>query len=409
MPGPTFGPSGLQIQTATEIQTEISNYLQAAFGASLQSLNGTTVVGQLVSALAQVLSSYQEGIDYAYQASTLDGAEGVNLDRLVQNLGLTRNIATGTTVTIHMANSSVGAVVIPQGAIITLGATGALFGVINATVAPPLGAVDVPVVALVTGPLEVAANQTTWAITTAFVGSNFLTLTNPAAGLTGTAQETDGELRVRTLQSAHLPGNATVDSIRAAIADLDGVTQVRVFENTKDAAGITTPVNIPLLSGHSFTAVVRGSAPSSTIGPIIYAQKAAGIGTYGDTSYTVTDADGFSTVVKYETAAPSTIFVAATITGVSSSFKATIQAAVAAYIGTTATAGLGMGSTIIAIALDAIIYDATKVNGVSTCTGITGLAFDTANPPINTANLAVAWNEYPVTVADDAHIALTFV
>jgi len=409
MPGPTFGPSGLQIQTATEIQTEISNYLQSAFGTSLQSLNGTTVVGQLVSALAQVLSSYQEGIDYAYQASTLDGAAGVNLDRLAQNLGLTRNIATGTTVTIHMANSSAGAVPIPQGAIITLGATGDLFGVIDPTVAPPAGAVDVPVIALVTGPTEVTAGQTTWTITTPFVGSNFLTLTNPAAGNAGTDQESDADLRARVLNSAHLPGNATVDSIRTAIADLDGVTQCRVFENVKDTTGITSPVVIPLLPGHSFVAVVRGSATAASIGQIIYAQKAAGIGTYGDTSYSVTDADGFTTVVRYETAAPSTIFVSATIAGVPSSFKATIQQAVAAYIGTSGLSGLGMGGTIIGIALDAIIYDATKVNGVSTCTGISSLKFDTANPPINTANLPIAWNEYPVTVADDAHIALTFV
>lgn len=409
MPGPTFGPSGLQIQTATEIQTELSNYLQAAFGASLQTLNGSTVVGQLVSALAQVLVSYQEGIDYAYQASTLDGAEGVNLDRLVQNLGLTRNIATSTTVTIHMVNSSVGAVVVPQGAIITLGATGDLYGVINSVTIAPLGAADVAVIALVPGPTDVAANQTTWAITTSFVGSTFLTLTNPTAGVTGTPQETDGELRVRVLTSAHLPGNATVDSIRAAIADLDGVVECKVFENATSVPGITSPVVIPALPAHSFTAVVRGSAPASVIGPVVYAQKAAGISTYGDTTYTVTDADGFTHTVNYEAAAASTIFVSATIAGVSSSFKSTIQAAVAAYIGTSSTPGLPMGSTIIAVALEALIYDATKVNGSSTCTGISLLKFDTAGPPVNSANLPVAWNEYPITVADDAHIALTFI
>lgn len=409
MPGPTFGPSGLQIQTATEIQTELSNYLQAAFGASLQSLNGNTVVGQLVSALAQVLASYQEGIDYAYQASTLDGAEGVNLDRLVQNLGLTRNIATSTTVTIHMVSSSAGAIVVPQGTIIALGATGDLYGVINSATIAPLGNADVPVIALVPGPTDVAANQTTWAITTSFVGSSFLTLTNPAAGVTGTAQETDGELRVRTLESAHLPGNATVDSIRSAIADLDGVVECRVFENTSDFAGITSPVNIPALPAHSFTAVVRGSAGASVIGPVIYNQKAAGIGTYGDTTYAVTDPDGFTVNVKYEAAAASTIFVSATIAGVSASFKAAIQAAVAAYIGTSSTPGLSMGSTIVSVALLDVIFDATKVNGKSTCTGIANLKFDTAGPPVNTANLTIPWNEYPITVADDVHIALTFV
>lgn len=409
MPGPTFGPSGLQIQTATEIQTELSNYLQAAFGASLQSLNGNTVVGQLVSALAQVLVTYQEGIDYAYQASTLDGAEGVNLDRLVQNLGLTRNIATSTTVTINMANSSVGAVVVPQGTIITLGATGALFGVVAPVAIAPLGNADVSVIALVPGPTDVAANQTTWAITTSFVGSSFLTLTNPLAGITGTPQETDGELRVRTLASAHLPGNATVDSIRAAIADLDGVVECRVFENTSDFLGITSPVTIATLPPHSFTAVVRGSATAPIIGPVIYAQKAAGIQTFGDTTYTVVDDDGTSHVVAYEAAAASTIFVSATIAGVSAAYKQTIQAAVAAFIGTSATPGLSMGATILAIRLNDVIYDATKVNGVSTCTGISLLKFDTANPPVNTANLTVAWNEYPITVAADTHIALTFV
>ena len=407
MAGPTFGPSGLQIQTATEIQADLSTYLQAQFGASLQTTNGNTVVGQLVSALAQLLATYQEGIDAAYQANTLDGADGVNLDRLVEALGLTRNVSTSTIVPVTFANAKAAGVTIPQGALITLGATGDQFAVVSSVVVPALGNIAGELIAIVAGPTAVAAAQTTWQITTPFTDSNFITLTN-TAGTPGTDQESDAALRTRVLFSAHLPGNSTVEALRANLADLDGIETARVYENTSLVTGITSPVSIPLLPGKAFVAVLAGptAALPATVAPIIFDHKPAGIATYGSTSTTVTDADGFLVPISYEQATGIECYVEVTLAGVSSGLYDAIRAAIIAYIGNGgAASGLGIGGTIVKVGLEAVIYDATKVNGVSTCTNISGLTFDIVNPPVNAANLTLPWNQYP-KITNNAHITI---
>lgn len=411
MAGPTFGPSGLQIQTVDQIQADLSTYLQAQFGASLQTTNGKAVVGQMVSALAQLLVTYQEGIDAAYQANTLDGASGVNLDRLVEALGLTRNIATSTIVPVTFASSKpVGAISIPKGVIITLGATGAQF-VTTATISvPALGTTASSIIALVAGPTAVSAGQTTWQITTPFTDSSFISLTN-TIGAPGLDQETDAALRTRVLFSAHLPGNSTVEAIRANLADLDGIDTVRVYENTAITPGITSPVVISLLPGKSFVAVVSGptAALPAVVAPVIYNHKPAGISTYGSTSTTVTDADGYLVPISYEQAIGVEFYIDVTLAGVPATLYDAVRAALIAYVGNgSAASGLGIGGTLVKVALEAVIYDATKVNGVSTCTNISGLKFDALPPPagpINTNNLTVAWNRFPM-ITNSAHIAI---
>ena len=67
--------------------------------------------------------------DAAYQSMFLDGAQGVNLDRLIELLGLTRNLATPTVVysaSLHNSDLAI-AYTVPQGAIVQHQATGELF------------------------------------------------------------------------------------------------------------------------------------------------------------------------------------------------------------------------------------------------------------------------------------------
>jgi len=415
MPGPTYGASGLQIQTATEIQADLAAYLQAQFGVSLQALNGNAVIGQLVSAWAQVLVAHQEGIDGIYQAQHLDGAAGVNLDRLVQLLGITRNAATKTVVTVTLTNSDAVPHTAPLGAVVQHLPTGQLFGVTVATTVGALGTATVQVQAAATGPIDVTAGTSAnWAWLSSFAGSTFLAVSNPAAGSAGTAEESDPDLRVRAAASAHLPGKGTVGAIRATIADLDGVTYCQVFENVSDFIGITSPVVIAGLPAHAFVAVAVApdtAAERQAIAGVIFAQKPAGIDTYGNKTETIVDSQGYSHAVKFELATASTIFVAVQVVGVSTAFDTAIKDAIIGYIGGTQStgvtvAGRGVGGTIVADALESMIFFATLSGGQSSCTGIAGLAFDTAGPPpINVANLTLPWNRYPIT--SGANIAVT--
>lgn len=408
MPGPTYGPDGLQIQTATEVQADLSGYLQAQFGATLQSLNGNTVIGQLVSALSQVLVAHQEGIDGIYQSLHLDGAQGVNLDRLVQLIGLTRNAATATTVTVQVTNGGAIAAVLPAGTVIQHTATGALFSTVAASLIAIGGTNSIDLRANATGPLDITAGSA-WTFVTSFVGVAGCTVANAVGGTSGTAQESDADLRLRVLYSAHLPGKGTVQSIKAALADLDGVIYANVYENTSDTAGITSPVSIPLLPAHSFVAVTVGGAAADIAG-VIYDQKPAGIKDYGSTAYTITNAEGDPVVVHFEQATPATIEVEIALPGVDASFDTAIADAIVSYIGGTLStgdtaAGLGVGATVVTVGVACAAYDATKVNGFSNCTGITtlNLAISPAVPA--PANVVLPWNQYPITSA--ANITIT--
>lgn len=408
MPGPTYGPDGLQIQTATEVQADLSGYLQAQFGATLQSLNGNTVIGQLVSALSQVLVAHQEGIDGVYQSLHLDGAQGVNLDRLVQLIGLTRNAATATTVTVQVTNNGAIAAVLPAGTVIQHTATGALFSTVAASLIAIGGTNSIDLRANATGPLDITAGSA-WTFVTSFVGVAGCTIANAVGGTSGTAQESDADLRLRVLYSAHLPGKGTVQAIKAAIADLDGVIYANVYENTSDTAGITSPVSIPLLPAHSFVAVTVGGAAADIAG-IIYDQKPAGIKDYGSTAYTITNAEGDPVVVHFEQATPATIEVEIALPGVDASFDTAIADAIVSYIGGTLStgdtaAGLGVGATVVTVGVACAAYDATKVNGFSNCTGITTLNLAISPAVPGPANVVLPWNQYPITSA--ANITIT--
>lgn len=393
MPGPTLNASGLQIQTADEIRADLAAYLSAQFGVSIQALTGNAVIGQMTAALSLVLSQVQEGLDGVYQSGYLDGAQGVNLDRLVQLIGITRNAATQSTGAVVLTNAGGAPVNVPAGATYQNTATGDVFAIVAAVAVPALGAIAAELRAVSTGPVPMPATIT-WAVVSSYAGSGDITCTNPVAGTDGTDQETDANLRLRAIQSAHLPGKGTVDAIRAALLDLDGVTECSVFENVAITPGITSPVAIPLLPGKSFVAVVRGGV-AADIADEIWAQKPAGIETYGATSVSVTDSMGFAHTVKFEAAAPTSIFVDLTISGSNATFDAGIKAAVLAYINDT----LSVGEQCVAVRVQAAAVGAAGDN-VSGCT----LLLDDVFPPVSSGNLAIAWNRYGSIIAADVAI-----
>lgn len=393
MPGPTLSASGLQIQTADEIRADLAAYLQAQFGISIQALTGTSAIGQITAALSLVLSQVQEGLDGVYQSGYLDGAEGVNLDRLVQLIGITRNAATQTAGAVTLTNAGGAPVNVPAGATYQNTATGDVFAIVSAVAVPALGSIAAQLRAVATGPIPMPATVT-WAVVSAYAGSGNITCTNAAAGAEGTDQETDGDLRLRAIQSAHLPGKGTIDAIRAAILDLDGVTECGVFENVGITPGITSPVSIPLLPGKSFTAVVRGGT-AADIAAVLWAQKPAGIETYGSTTVNVTDSQGYTHAVEFEAAAPTAVYVDLTISGSNATFDAAIKAAVLAYINTT----LSVGEQVVAVRVQAAAVGAAGDN-VTGC----ALLLDDVFPPVATGNLTIAWNRYGNIAAGDVVI-----
>lgn len=133
-----------------------------------------------------------------------------------------------------------------------------------------------------TGPFFAAAGDLT-VIATPFAG--WSSVNNLEDSTLGTDLETDSALRLRRTLELRLGGKASVESIRAALLEVEGVTNATVFENVTDT---TDGDGVP---PHSIEALVQGGTDSA-VRASIFSEIAAGIGTHGSVTGTVVDSVG---------------------------------------------------------------------------------------------------------------------
>lgn len=109
---------------------------------------------------------------------------------------------------------------------------------------------------------------------------------NFETGIQGRDKESDAEFRIRRDNSLQIAGAGTLPAIIARMLDdIDGVTQVRGFENREDTIdGDGRPP-------HSFEIVVEGGS-NEDISYQLWNTKPAGIQTFGNTHYDITDSNG---------------------------------------------------------------------------------------------------------------------
>ena len=153
-------------------------------------------------------------------------------------------------------------------------------------------------------------------------------VTNPLAATVGVAAETDAELRVRQSQSVALASLTPFDAVDGAIANVEGVTRHKLFENdteTTDANG---------LPEHSISAVVEGG-DATEIANTIRSVKGQGVSTYGTTAVVVTDKYGNPYTIRFSRPVDVPVYVSITLkalTGYTSDIGDEMKAAVASYI-----------------------------------------------------------------------------
>jgi len=118
-------------------------------------------------------------------------------------------------------------------------------------------------------------------------------VTNTSDADLGRNAETDAAYRARHRDQLQSKGSASVQAIRDAVAQVDGVTFVAVRENSTDL------VDAEGLPPHSIRVTVLGGDPAE-IAAVIYKKKAAGIQTYGASSEIVDDGEGNLITIYYQ-------------------------------------------------------------------------------------------------------------
>ncbi|MBK4119159.1 baseplate J/gp47 family protein [Pluralibacter gergoviae] len=156
----------------------------------------------------------------------------------------------------------------------------------------------------------------------------WVSVTNPLAAAVGTAAETDAELRTRQRQSVALPSLTPFDAVDGAIANVDGVTRHKLYEND------TEETDANGLPAHSISAIVEGG-DAETIAKTIRGVKGQGVSTWGTTGIVVADKYGNPYTIRFSRPVDVPIYVTITIkvfTGYTSEIGAQMRQEIADYI-----------------------------------------------------------------------------
>jgi uncharacterized phage protein gp47/JayE len=366
---------GFVIKPFSVIRSEIEAYQRTNIDAGLTLTDQSNLGSQNVSVINQV-SELWELAQAVYSSQYPDSANGWNLDQAVSLTGTRRSLSSKTLVTGQVTLNPDKA--LPAGSVANLTSQpNTRFVTLTTVPADPAGgSFSVVFEAEEAGATQVAIGQLS---EIAEPVSGWTAVTNAAAGATGDAREEDDELRIKRENELAAAGSTNVDAIRSGILTLDGVVDAVVTENV-------LAVYSGGLKPNSIYAIVRGGT-GSEIAENIFENKGGGINTNGNTLNVVTDTQGNSHQIFFETPLEKVFYAILAVT-TTVDYDAVqgpidIKANIAAYVN-----GLGIGDDVIYDRVKNAIYDVTGVYKV------TSLTMGFAPAPVGTSDLAVADNEF---------------
>lgn len=344
---------GFTAKTVEEIVEELNDAFRAAFGDEID-VSPESNFGQVIGVMAERYADLWGTAEAIYNAFTPDGALGTALDNVAAITGTVREpartsevtlTATGTPTTaltagriasvetagtrfvtldagtITLATSWIAATAYTAGAIrtnssriylCTTGGTSAGSGGPTTTaeaitdgtavwryLGEGTGYAEIAAESEETGPKQ-GASGTINVIETPVAG--WSSVINVLDAELGADVETDPALRLRREEEVRGSGRAALESIRAALLQLDDVTSVTVFENVSDTT------NGDGMPPHSVEALVQGG-DDAEIAETLWENTAAGIATHGTESETVTDSQGIDHTVEFSRPDELTIYV----------------------------------------------------------------------------------------------------
>lgn len=338
MPGP-FPLATLAAQVgASGITAPSYNDILASLQASMQQIYGADVYiapdsqdGQLLAVFASAVNDTNNAAVATYNSFSPSFAQGVGLSSVVKINGIRRESSS--------SSSAIGDAVGVSGTVIEGGVVadenGNLWNLPASVTIPGGGSTSVTIIAQEPGPIS-APSGTINKIRSPTLGWQSFASTSDAT--LGAPVESDAKLRQRQAASTDLPAQTVVGSIYAALANLSGVTAVRVYEN---------PTGVPDADGlpaHSISAVVSGG-DAGEIAEVIGQKKTPGAATYGTTSHSYTDlVSGIIYTINFYVPTQKTIKVHLTLhalAGFVSPTEDDVQSSVGNYLN-----GLGIGNDV---------------------------------------------------------------
>ncbi|WP_209420772.1 baseplate J/gp47 family protein [Klebsiella michiganensis] len=316
----TVTAEGISAPDYQTVLDTITGYFQQIYGSDAY-LEPDSKDGQMIALVALAIHDANNTAISVYRSFSPATALGDALTSNVKINGITRRSATNSTVDLLLTGT--------VGKTITNGSVRDSNSVIWNLPATVVIGTDGTVVATATCASTGAVAALAGSITTINTPTRgWVSVTNPLAATVGVAAETDAQLRVRQSQSVALASLTPFDAVDGAIANVEGVTRHKLFENdteTTDANG---------LPAHSISAVVEGG-DATGIANTIRSVKGQGVSTYGTTAVVVTDKYGNPYTIRFSRPVDVPVYVSITLkalTGYTSDIGDEMKAAVASYI-----------------------------------------------------------------------------
>ena len=300
--------NGLQLKSYDQILSELQDDMRSIYGNDIN-VESNSPDGQMLNIITQSATDVREIVQRIYDILDIDNATGINLDRAVALIGITRKKGTRTVTPITVTTSAACTLVgINQDEInpyTVQDNAGNKWNLQNTHYFSGANAASLSFQAELIGKQETTPNTITTPVTIVLGVSS---INNPTtATVVGEDEETDFELRSRAKRSIMLAAVGFVDSLYAGLISLDGMSSVRVLENTTN----TTDANGT--SPHSIHVITAGSASNASIADVIMRKRSGGCGMDGDITVTKINADGSPIDIKWSTVTAQYLFTFASL------------------------------------------------------------------------------------------------
>ncbi len=305
----TIDADGLTTKTQAELITEFSASLELIYGDDIN-LEQSTPDGQWMMILIQSVLDLEDLLTQIYNSFDPDNAVGVVLDQRVAINGIQRQAGTYTitnvTITADRPCTLFG---LDQDANdpYTVADLSGTRWILRDSIAISMASDNVLVFrSELPGAVLSVANTITVPVS---IVLGVTAINNPTSYTTlGINEETDVDLKIRRQQSVALSSQGYLAGLLAALLNIPEVTSAFVYENT---TGSTDTDSIP---GHSIWVIVSGTAADVDIANAIYRKRNAGCGMKGDQTYSVTQPDGTSFVVRWDDVTTQDVYIKFTAT-----------------------------------------------------------------------------------------------
>jgi uncharacterized phage protein gp47/JayE len=372
---------GIHIPTYPEIIARRKEEFRGIFGADVY-LEPDSQEGQMLAMFAMAEFDAYQLAQSVYNSFSPQTAKGESLSRMVPLNGIARHKSGYSTVDVTVTGQA-GTVITNGMAKDVAEQTWLLPSIVTIPIA---GEITVTATAQKVGAVQATAGEVNIIATPT---RGWQLVTNSQAATPGVDVEKDGVLRSRQRVSTALPSQTVLDGIVGAVANLDGVTRFKGYENDTGADDANGQ------PAHSIAIVVEGG-DTQQIGQAVADKKTPGVPTTGTTTTPVTDKYGMPLVIRFYRPTEVEIDVAVTITpraGYVSPTGEAITTNLTAYFNS-----LDIGEDVLLSKLYTPVNDAEPTPGQRTF-DVTSLTIARHGDAKSGANLPISFTELAMGVA----------